>query len=204
MSTTPVDMAATVIPKSDQLNADDLIAGPKTITITAVKANPTSAEQPVSVSFEGDAGKPWKPCKSMRRALIMIWGSNGADYVGRALTLYRDNRVTWGGIEIGGIRISHASDIPSDMTFALTESRKKRSIVTVSKLATNRTLAEVSAVLTEAGMTPDDRKAWLADRMPGRKTATFTTAEIDKLHQDAEFHAQAKRATVAREPGEEG
>ncbi len=43
-----VDLTKTVEPKSDQLNADDLIAGPRTITITRVTASDTP-EQPVSV-----------------------------------------------------------------------------------------------------------------------------------------------------------
>ena len=193
-----VDMASTVIPKSDQLNADDLIAGPKTITITAVKANPTSAEQPVSVHYEGDNGKPFKPCKSMRRALIMIWGSNGADYVGRALTLYRDNKVTWGGIEVGGIRISHASDIPTDMTFALTESRKKRSIVTVAKLVTKHTLADVSALLIAAGQNEAERRAWVDGLMAGRAIKSLNQAEINQLYD------KAATLTAPPEPGSDG
>ena len=68
------DLAKTIEPKSDQLNADDLIAGPRTIVITAVRANAGSAEQPVSISFEGDDGKPYKPCKSMRRVMVHVWG----------------------------------------------------------------------------------------------------------------------------------
>jgi hypothetical protein len=202
-----VDMIKMVTPKSDQLNADDLIGGPKTIRITAVKESvPRSKEQPVSVFFDGDEGKPWKPCKTMSRVMIAMWGDKGAGYIGKRLTLYRDSKVKIHGIEVGGVRVSHA-EIPSDMTVVVTVSRGVRAAITIKKLAaeeTKRTLAEVSAVLTDAGMTPDERKAWLEERMPGRKTATFTAAEIDKLHQDAEFHAQAKRGTVAREPGEEG
>lgn len=60
-----IDLTATIKPKSDQLNADDLIAGPKTITVTGVKL--VAEDQPVAISFHGDDGKPYKPCKSMRR-----------------------------------------------------------------------------------------------------------------------------------------
>jgi len=49
------DMASVIIPKSDQINADDLIAGPITITITGVSIRP-GQEQPISISFEGDNG----------------------------------------------------------------------------------------------------------------------------------------------------
>ena len=44
------DMTVTIIPKSDQLNADDLIAGPRTISITRVAISP-GAEQPVDVHY---------------------------------------------------------------------------------------------------------------------------------------------------------
>lgn len=136
-SQTPdIDLSATIQPKSDQLNADDLIAGPRTITITRVAASPSSPEQPVSIFFEGDDGKPYKPCKSMRRVLVFAWGPKALEYVGRSMTLFRDPRVTWGGMEVGGIRISHLSHIDADTTFALTESKKKRAPYTVRKLVT--------------------------------------------------------------------
>ncbi len=48
-------------PKSDQLNADDLLTGPRTITITEV-VNRETPDQPVWIRYEGDGGKPYKPC----------------------------------------------------------------------------------------------------------------------------------------------
>lgn len=128
------DLAQTIAPKSDQLNSDDLIAGPMTITIEKVSANPSSPEQPISISFRGDNGKPYKPCKSMRRVLVATWGSNGASFVGRSMTLYRDPTVKFGGFEVGGIRISHMSDIDKPMTMALTTTRASRKAYTVQPL----------------------------------------------------------------------
>lgn len=127
------DLAATIAPKSDQLNADDLIAGPRTIKITRVSAS-GDGDQPIAVNFEGDNGKPWKPCKSMRRVLVHVWGRDGNSYVGRSLTLYRDPAVRFGGIEVGGIRISHMSDIDRDVTMALTATRANRKPFTVKPL----------------------------------------------------------------------
>jgi hypothetical protein len=63
-----LDLSKTIAPRSDQLNADDLIGGPRTITITGVKL--VAEDQPVAISFDNDEGKPWKPCKSMRRVLV--------------------------------------------------------------------------------------------------------------------------------------
>lgn len=127
------DMTMTVVPKSDQLNADDLIAGPRTITITRVQIG-ESAEQPVSVFFDGDNGKPWKPCKQMRRVMIHCWGPDAKVYAGRRVTIYRDPTVKYGGFEVGGIRISHMSDIDKDQVMALTVTKAQRRPFTVKPL----------------------------------------------------------------------
>lgn len=130
-----IDMSMTIVPRSDQLNSDDLIGGPRTIKITRVSASPDSAEQPVSVYFEGDGGKPYKPCKSMRRVMVQAWGADASRYVGRGLTLYRDDKVAFGGMQVGGIRISHMSDLSGPMTFALTVTKAKRAPYSVKPLA---------------------------------------------------------------------
>lgn len=129
-----IDLTKTVTPKSDQLNADDLIGGRAlTIKVTGVKLCVDPA-QPVSLSFEGDNGKPYKPCKSMRRVLITVWGGDGNKYIGRSMTLYRDDKVVFGGQEVGGIRISHMSDISAPVTMALTASKSARKPYTVQPL----------------------------------------------------------------------
>lgn len=120
------DLSTTIAPKSDQLNADDLLAGPRTIRVAKVSARPGSAEQPIAIGFDGDDGKPYLPCKSMRRVLVSLWGADGAQYAGRSMTLYRDPKVLWGGMEVGGIRISHLSHIEREVTLALTANNKQR------------------------------------------------------------------------------
>lgn len=127
------DMTAIIAPKSDQINSDDLISGPRTITITDVDIRP-GTEQPCSIFFDGDNGKPWKPCKSMARVLVAAWGPDAKSYVGRAVTLYRDPSVKWGGMEVGGIRVSHLSHIERDMVMALTATKGKRAPYTVKVL----------------------------------------------------------------------
>ncbi len=119
------DMLQTIVPKSDQLNADDFLGRePKTITITNVKVTP-GVQQAATVNFEGDNGKPWKPCLSMRRVLVLIWGDNSKNYIGKKLTLYRDPTVRYGKDQVGGIRISHMSHLDETKTLALTETRGK-------------------------------------------------------------------------------
>jgi hypothetical protein len=127
-----MDMTPTLAAKSNQLTTDDLIAGPLTITITSVSAG--TAEQPVAISYEGDGGKPWYPCKSMRRVLVAAWGADAKEYVGRGVTLFRDPEVSYGGIKVGGIRISHLSNLDSPLSIALTVTRQKRSPYKVQPL----------------------------------------------------------------------
>jgi hypothetical protein len=141
-----MNISNTVIPKSDQTNADDLIAGPKTITITSVKAG-SSNEQPIDIHYEGNPGRPYKPCKSMRRVLIHIWGDDASVYVGRRLTLIRDPNVKFGGDEVGGIRISHASHIDAPAMIALTVTRGKRKPYRVDPLVETKQAATADELL---------------------------------------------------------
>lgn len=128
-----LDLRKTILPKSDQLNADDLIGTTKTIKIRDIKLTEDPA-QSVSIYFDGDENKPYKPCKSMRRLLVTIWGANGSDYIGRSLTLYRDEKVSFGGAQVGGIRISHASNITETKIVSLTTAKAKRTPYKVEPL----------------------------------------------------------------------
>lgn len=128
------DMTPVIVPKSDQISADDLIAGPITIRISEVDIRP-GTEQPVSIFYEGDNGRPWKPCKSMSRVLVEAWGPDAKAYVGRMVTLYRDPSVKWGGMEVGGIRVSHLSHIERERQMALTATKGKRVPFRVKPLA---------------------------------------------------------------------
>lgn len=118
------DMSAVIVPKSDQINADDLIAGPRTYQIEAVRIEP-GTEQPVNIKLVGEA-RAWRPCKSMSRVLVAGWGPDAKVYAGRSVTLYRDPKVKWGGMEVGGIRVSHMSHIEREMLIQLTATKGKR------------------------------------------------------------------------------
>lgn len=118
------DMSAVIVPKSDQINAEDFIAGPRTFTIEGVAISP-GTEQPVSIKLSGEQ-RVFRPCKSMSRVLVGGWGPDANAYIGRSLTLYRDPKVKWGGLEVGGIRISHMSHIERDMVMSLTATKGKR------------------------------------------------------------------------------
>ncbi len=128
------DITNAIKPKSDQKNADDFIAGDGTFTITRVTFNEKAKEQPVWVYLDDDP-KPWKPCKGMMRVMGKFWDKHCTTWVGKRLTLYRDDRVTWGGAEVGGIRISHMSDIGNEpRQMALSISQRARQMHTVYPL----------------------------------------------------------------------
>ena len=124
------DLSQTIKPKSDQLNADDLLTGPMNVTITDIKSGPV--DQPVHIHIQGQ--QPYKPCKTMRRVLITAWGANGKEWIGKSMTLFCDPTVKFGGIALGGIRISHLSDIPGPLNMMLTATRGRKTQVVVNPL----------------------------------------------------------------------
>jgi hypothetical protein len=171
-----MDLSAVVIPKSDQLNSDDLIGGPRTFTITDVR--PGSDEQPVKISLaEFPDGRPWKPNKTMCRVLMDLWGTESSVYIGRRVTLFREARVRFGPDEVGGVRISHMTDIGDKRRKVIvTVSKGKKGAYTVEPLADD---APTSPVLTETEVKINAlRNEWkTAD--PDRKAEI--QAEVAKL-----------------------
>lgn len=125
----------TIIPKSDQLNADDLIGTTMTITVSSVSRGNT--ESPLIINYNNDGGRPFKPCKTMRKLLIVAWGENGNEWIGKSMTLYCDASVKYGGKNVGGIRISHLSHINKRIEVNLTATRGKKQLYTVNILQSN-------------------------------------------------------------------
>lgn len=126
------DLRDTIIPKSDQLNADQLLGGPITIRVTSVTRG--SEDQPIVIGYENDAGRPYKPAKSMRKVLIFAWGPDGSQWVGRMMTLYNKRDVKWGGVEVGGIRISAMSHIDAEIKLSLAETRGKKAPIIIKRI----------------------------------------------------------------------
>ncbi|MBE0395323.1 hypothetical protein ILP74_07555 [Citrobacter amalonaticus] len=127
-----MDLSRTIIPKSDQINFEDVQTQSITAVIKAVRAG--NSEQPVFIDLEGFDGRPYKPSKSMRRVLIGGWGADGHSWVGRSLTLVGDASVRFGGVAVGGIKIHAMSDVEEDFSMMLSVSRGKRQEHRVRKL----------------------------------------------------------------------
>jgi hypothetical protein len=128
----------TIVPKSDQINYDDLAGGIKRrVKVVSLKRG-GGDDQPVRVLIEdaasGEKLRDYVPCKSMRRVLIAAWGDKGAAWVGKVMELYGDPTVTWGGEAIGGLRISALSGIDKPLTLALSMTRGKRKQVTIGMI----------------------------------------------------------------------
>ena len=166
-----MDLTASIAPRSDQLNADDLISGPVTVTVHEVVAG--TAEQPVDVRLVEFPGRAYRPSKSMRRVMVLAWGAEASAYAGRRLTLYRNPEITFGKDKVGGIEISHLSHLDKQLTVALTATRGKRKAFTVKPLidaATKPTTREIPADVianTQKAITNGttaDYLAWLREQ----------------------------------------
>lgn len=139
----------TIVPKSDQLNAEQLLSAPMTILVTDVKRG-SGVDQPVIVSYLNDEGRPYKPCKTCRKILIFAWGDDGSEWIGKRMTLYCDPDIKFGGVKVGGIRISHLSNIERDMAVSLNVTKGKKGEFIIKKLADIRSISEMKALLSEA------------------------------------------------------
>jgi hypothetical protein len=158
------DFGETLVAKSDQLNADDLVGGPITVQITDAKRG-DSPEQPLVLRLSGDH-RPWKPCKTARRILAACVGStNTGALIGRWVRLYRDPDVTWAGKAVGGIRVDGMSGIDRPVTIALALNKKAKAehrIVPIRPPADDKPappadpLSDLAALLDSHGLTVAD------------------------------------------------
>lgn len=151
-----MDMTQSIEPRSDQWNADDLIAGPVTVTISEVIEG--KAEHPFDFKLVETPGRAYRPSKTCRRIIVAAWGADTKAYAGRRLTLYREPSIVFAGQRVGGIRVSAMSDIDGPVTVQSQTTRGKRETFVVQPLAALPT--------TEGG----DPPAVLADRPDGAVT----------------------------------
>lgn len=182
------DLRYTIVPKSDQLNAEQLMAGDMTITVTDVRIG--SDDQPVVIHYEGEDGRPFKPCKTCRKVLIFAWGEDGRKWVGKSMTLFNDPSVKFGGMSVGGIRISHLSDIQRELVVSLTATKGKKTPHTIKVLKAVKSSAPKKAETVEtirlriesddvAGAA--DVLSTMGDAERNEIWAQLTEAEIDAL-----------------------
>jgi len=173
-----VDLTEFIAPKSDQLNADDLIAHPVTVTITEVRKG--SVEQPIEVHLAEFPGRPYKPSKSMGRVMVDAWKEQSSAYVGRRMTLYRDPDVMFGGKKVGGIKISHLSHIDRPRDLDLTVKRGTKVGHHVEPLP-DATPAPTAADVAASTDTDELKAMW---RISGPERRVQITERVAQLHRD--------------------
>jgi len=154
------DMSKAFMPKSNQLNNDQLIGGPVTIKITGVSTEFTDNKTKAVINYENDGGRPYKPSLGMGRILLEAWGSDGNEWIGQSLILYRDPTVMFGKEQAGGIRISHMSGVKGNFTAYVTEKRGRKTPYSVKLLVVDapapaNTLDELIAKLSRATSSKD-------------------------------------------------
>lgn len=169
-----MDISDTLAPTSDQLDAVDLLGGPRTFTIASVSKG--NAEQPVQIHL-AEFPRPWRPGKSMRRVLAAAWGTDASVYVGRRVTLYCDESVMFGKDRVGGTRIKALSHLDKPKSVPLLVSRGKSAMFTVEPLedapaaAPAPDVAQITDVAALRGM-------WQAADATTRKAIEARVAEL--------------------------
>jgi hypothetical protein len=179
-----MDISDTLAPNSDQLDAVDLLSGPRTFTIESVSKG--DVEQPVQIHL-AEFPRAWRPGKSMRRVLVAAWGPEASTYVGRRVTLYCDPDVKFGGEKVGGTRISHMTDLKGNkpLSVPLLISRGKSAMFTVQPLTepapapTGPTAEQIAASTDVEAL----RAAWHASSPAGRAQIEARVAELTAANQ---------------------
>lgn len=174
-----MDIIDTIEAKSDQINARDLIGGPITVTVAGVDVDPRK-QQPVDIHLVEKPGKAYRPNKGMRTALVACWGKKSADYAGKRLTLYFDPETMFKGDKVGGIKISHASDIdkPVRVTLLVARNPKPHEILPLPPPPPIPTFATV-----------DEARAYYGQRQSEGASPTELTAIRNAAPTQKENHA---------------
>lgn len=214
-----MDLTDTIAPNSDQLDAVDLLTGPRTFTIARVSKG--DAEQPVNIHL-AEFDRPWRPGKSMRRVLVACWGADASAYVGRRVTLFCDPNVRFGGEAVGGTRISALSHLDKSRTIPLLVTRGRSAPYRVEPLTGDtpkpepkpagqpltRRVADAVASFGHGGVTLEQ-----LERRVGRARSEWTTEDVDGLQalfealrgrqitKDEAFPAAGPEPDGWREPG---
>lgn len=202
-------LSETIVAKSDQLNAEDLVSGPRIITVTTIKAMPLGNEQPWVIEYEGANGRPWKPSKAAMRILASeeAWGdldipdgggiSNG--WAGRQVEVFNNPEVIYAGKKCGGIRVSGMSHIKNAFVARVTERRGSKTeykirVLTEAQAAPQqdfKTEKDALTIAAESGMaalvdawksiTPQARDALAAHKDSLKAGLEKTTANNNSI-----------------------
>jgi hypothetical protein len=196
MSSDVHDLRSTIIPRSDQLNSEQLLGGPMVITVTEVRAG-GGEEQPVSIFHNVYPDRPYKPCKTMRKVLILAWGPDGTKWQGKSMELYCEPSVKFGGEVVGGIRISRLSDIPRDIKVSLTATKGRKAMHEIKPLEQSRELkAALDAIAAATGRDSLQKARALAEALTDEAEIATAVAAYSKKVAELKAKPAGKPATV--------
>ncbi len=157
MNVTRVDIKK----NTDQLNYEDFLGGVTRI-VTIAKVETGRKEAQYDIAIEGD-DRYWRPPATVLKQLVLAYGDEAANWVGKSARLYGDPDVKMKGIKVGGIRVSHLSHIDKPLTASLTTTRGQTGTFTVQPLPAaptpNPNDAEIAELRAEWMTADDERKA---------------------------------------------
>lgn len=124
-------MRITAEPRSDQINYEDFLSGPKVYTVGGVRVG--TAEQKYDIQLQEEQ-RVWRPPLTVLRTLIACWGDDATEWYGRQVELFGDPSIRFGKEAVGGIRIKALSHLDEPKTVSVTVARGKRQKITVQPL----------------------------------------------------------------------
>lgn len=129
-----VDIRAATKPRSDQLNFENFLTGPQTFTVA--KVTPGDRDHPVFIHMAECPATPYKPSKGMLKCIAQPdgWGDKSSQWTGKAITLYGDPTVIYGGVEVGGIKVYALEGIESDYETLISARRGVRKPHLIKKI----------------------------------------------------------------------
>ena len=178
------DVTWACVPKSDQINADDLVSGPMDVQVVGTTAyTGEKGERRIAIRLEGH-DRVWRPCKTVARILVAAWGKDSHAWVGRWVRLYRDDAVAFGGVQVGGIRVSHMSHLAEPLSVALSTTKGKRSMFRVLPMpqpaGVRLARPDLATVIQDAELVEADVDRWRVSQGKG-PVADLTDAQRAQL-----------------------
>lgn len=171
-----VDVTKALEPRSDQLNADDALAGPITIHVTG---GGISSEGGLIITTAEYPQRPWHVSKGMGRFIAAIWGPESDKWIGGALTLYRDPEVKYAGQAVGGLRIAAMTGLDKPFTGPLRLTRGKSTPFTIQPLTDTDTASQLTdAQISECTDLEQLRAMWSNASTVQRERITARVTEL--------------------------
>jgi hypothetical protein len=178
-----MDISQALAPKSDQLDAVDLLGSPPQVfTITEVSEG--NAEQPVNIRL-AEFPRWWRPSKGMLRVMAHCWGKDTTKWVGQKVELYCDPEVMFGPNRVGGIRISRLTGIAKRTSVPMIISKGKGSSWNVDPLPDSAPTAPapLTDAMIDSATDREQLKAWWRE-YPGQRAAIETRVAALKAADD--------------------